>query len=159
MTVTVVNGTTFGYFVTVPVDDKEVEGLIHISELSWDKVEEIAGMYKPGEKLEAVVLGFDKDSRRIDLSIKRLTADPFEQIKEKYPVDTKVQGTVAKLEDGNVHLELEGGVAGIIKKEKVPPTTTYEVGSSVNATVSSHDARRRRIELVPVLLEKPLMYR
>lgn len=161
--VTVVNGTNFGFFVTTPVtiDEKEqlLEGLIHISELTWDKVEEITGMYKVGQTFEASVLGFDKDSKRVDFSVKRLTSDPFEKVKEQFPVDTKVQGTVTKLEDGNVYLELEDGVHGIVKKEKVPPTTTYEVGSKVNATVISHDGRRRRIELSPVLLEKPLMYR
>lgn len=164
VTATVTNGTNFGYFVTfsVTVDGKEqpLEGLIHISELSWDKVEDISGLYKGGEKLEAVVVGVDKDSRRVDLSIKRLSADPFEKLKEQFPVDKKVQGTVTKVEDGNVYLSLdEEGTEGLIKKEKVPPTATYAVGSTISATVASHDARRRRIELVPVLLEKPLMYR
>jgi small subunit ribosomal protein S1 len=166
---TISNIASFGLFVTIaPFADqpeKLMDGLIHISEVSWNKVDDLTSLYKVGQTIEASVLGFDKDSRRVDLSIKRLSADPFEELKEQFPVDKKVQGTVARTEDGNIYVDLgpstDSGqvVEGMIRKEKVPPTTTYAVGSTINATVSSLDARRRRIELVPVLLEKPLMYR
>lgn len=160
---TISNIASFGLFVTVaPFADRSeklMDGLIHISEVSWDKVDDLASLFKVGQTVEAVVLGLDKDARRVDLSIKRLSADPFEKLKEQFPVDKKVQGTVTKVEDGNVSVNLGDGVEGMIRKEKVPPTTKYEVGQTINATVSALDARRRRIELVPVLLEKPLMYR
>lgn len=156
---TIVNGTNFGYFVTVSVNGQELEGLIHISELAWEKVEDIAGLYQVGDEVEAVILGVDKDSRRVDLSVKRLTQDPFEKIKEQYPLDTKVTGRVTKIEDGNVYLTLDDGVEALMKKEKVPANTTYTTDQTVSATVTSHDSRRRRLEVVPVLLEKPLMYR
>ena len=116
-------------------------------------------LYKQGDEVEAVVIGTDKDARRIDLSLKRLTADPFEKMKEQYPLEKQVSATVTKTEDGNVYLTIGDDVEGIIKKEKVPPTTAYAAGQIVTATVTSHDQRRRRIELTPVLKEKPLMYR
>lgn len=151
--------TNFGYFVLLHAGDKTIDGLIHISEVSWERSDDALSLYKVGDEVEAVVIGVDRDARRIDLSLKRLTADPFEKMKEQYPLEKQVSGTVTKTEDGNVYLNLGEGVEGLIKKEKVPPTTTYEVGQTVTATVSSHDQRRRRIELTPVLKEKPLMYR
>lgn len=153
----------FGLFVTLHPftddQDRSVDGLIHISELAWERTEDIASLFTAGTVVEASVLGFDKDARRVDLSLKRLTLDPFEKLKEAYPVDKKVQGRVVRVEGGNIFVSLGEGVEGMIKKEKVPPTVTYSVDSIVNATVSSLDTRRRRIELVPVLLEKPIGYR
>ena len=162
ITTKVLQVTNFGVFVALPTKDEKqsaIDGLIHISEVSWEKVDDLAGKFQPGQEIEAVIIGIDKDAKRIDLSIKRLTADPFEKIKEQFPLEKKVDGKVVKVDDGNVILDLGDGIEGMIRKEKVPPATTYADGQAVTATVSAHDARRRRIELTPVLKEKPLMYR
>lgn len=153
--------TNFGYFVLLHPSsgDRTVDGLIHISEVSWERSDDNLTLYKMGDEVEAVVISIDRDARRIDLSLKKLTIDPFVSLKENFPVDKKVQGAVRNLDGGNVTLELGEGVEGVIKKEKVPPTTTYAIGQVVDATVISHDPRRRRIELTPILKEKPLMYR
>lgn len=154
--------TTFGIFVSLPAkDDKHssADGLIHISEVSWEKVEDLSGMFVPGQNIEAVIIGIDKEAKRIELSIKRLTSDPFEKLKEQFPLEKKVDGSVLRVEDGNIIIDLGDGVEGVIRKEKVPPTTTYAEGQTVSATVSAHDTRKRRIELSPILKEKPLMYR
>jgi len=153
------SATNFGYFVLLHAGEKTLDGLIHISEVSWERSDDALSLYKQGDEVEAVVIGTDKDARRIDLSLKRLTADPFEKMKEQYPLEKQVSATVTKTEDGNVYLTIGDDVEGIIKKEKVPPTTAYAAGQIVTATVTSHDQRRRRIELTPVLKEKPLMYR
>lgn len=153
------SATNFGYFVLLHKGNKTIDGLIHISEVAWERSDDALSLYKAGDEVDAVVIGSDRDARRIDLSLKRLTADPFEKMKEQYPLEKQVSGTVTKTEDGNIFLVLDGGVEGLIKKEKVPPTTTYSVDQTVTATVTSHDQRRRRIELTPVLKEKPLMYR
>ncbi len=158
----IVNVTNFGLFATVPVDMKDVkemDGLIHISEVSWDKVTDLSSMFLVGQKIEAVVIGVDKDAGRLDLSIKQQTIDPFAAIAQKYPVDTKVKGTVIAVDDGNVTVDLGESVEAVIRKEKIPPTMSFKVGDSVNATVSEVDSRRRRLSLVPVLLEKPIGYR
>ena len=114
--------------------------------------------------IEAVVVRFDEENKRVNLSIKRLTADPFEALMEAYPVDKKVSGEVTKVEESGVTILLEGTkemneVEAFIKKEKIPPTTIYTVGQAITVTVSEFDKRKHRIIVVPVLLEKPLMYR
>lgn len=159
----IVNVTNFGLFVTVPVKDvpgvEQIDGLVHISEVNWEKVTDLSSMFTVGENVEVIVIGADTEAKRIDFSIKQLSKDPFTELAEKFPVDKKVSGTVTKLVDGNVHLDLGDEVEGIIRKEKVPPTTSYNVGDKVNAVVSEVDMRRRRLTLVPVLLDKPIGYR
>lgn len=160
VTVTVLNTTPFGLFVSFPTKSKEgVEGFIHISEVAWDKVSDLSSLFTPGESLEAVITRFDSETKKINFSIKRLTQDPFEELMAQYPVDKKVTGTVAKVEDAGVIITLSDDVEGIIRKEKIPPTVTFTAGQSVTATVSEHDKKRHRIILVPVLLEKPIGYR
>jgi len=165
VSVTVTNVTPFGIFVALPPtkakEGSELEGFIHISEASWDKVEDIIGTYTPGQKIEAVLTRFDAETKRVSLSIKRLTADPFEELMEKFPVDKKVNGTVVRFEDGDVVVALteDESVEGVIRKDKILPTTTYTVGQQVNVTVADYDKRKHRITVAPVLLEKPMGYR
>ncbi len=161
--VTVANVAPFGVFVVLTAKDGEktlrLDGLIHISEISWDKVADISQLFTQGQIIQAVVIGIDRDGRRIDLSIKRLSADPFEQMIKQFPVDKKVTGIVKEISGGNIHIDLGDGAVGIIRKEKIPPTVTYVIEDSVNVTISEVDIRRHRILLTPVLLEKPIGYR
>lgn len=160
VTATVTNVSSFGVFATVDINGQALEGFIHISEVSWDKVDDLAGMFTSGQEMEAVILRFDNEGRRVNLSIKRLSADPFEKLMEQYPVDKKVSGEVTKVEDAGVTVLLEGTkVEGFIKKEKIPPTVTFTVGQETSVTVAEFDKRRHKIIVVPVLKEKPLMYR
>lgn len=157
---------TFGIFVTVPIEEgKTVDGLIHISEISWDKTEDIAALFTVGQTVETMVIGTDRDGKRLDLSIKRLTADPFEAVFKKYTADQKVTGVVSKVSDSGVTIDIVDEMApnetieGIIRKDKIPPSVKFEVGSTVIATVSEVDTKRHRIMLLPVLKEKPIGYR
>lgn len=154
----------FGIFVTLSVDGAPegisgLDGLIHISEVAWEKTVDLQSQYAVGDPIEAVVIGLDNEARRIDLSMKRLTDDPFTSVVKEFPIDKKLTAPVAKVVAGAVHLTLTGTVEGIIPKEKVPPGTTYTVGQNVSVTVSDIDERRHKIYLSPVLLEKPLGYR
>lgn len=157
--------TPFGLFVSLQTDSKQVEGLIHISEISWEKVEKLDELFTVGQQLQALIIGIDKEAKRVDLSLKRLTEDPFEEIVKKYAVEQKVKGVVSKIIDSGVVVDLDPSVSsgqiaeGFIRKEKIPPTVTYKEGEEITATVSQIDKRRRRIILVPVLLEKPIGYR
>lgn len=161
--VMITNITSFGLFVTVPLKKgkkhKTIDGLIHISEVAWEKTLELTGQFATGETIEASILGFDNDSKRLDLSIKRLSEDPFTVLAKRFPVETRTSGKVTKISGGNIHLDLGEGAEGIIRKEKVPPNVSYEVGQKVNVTVTDLDAKRHRILLSPVLLEKPIGYR
>lgn len=167
ITVTIMNVVPFGVFVSLSVSGMKnssgepltLDGLIHISEISWEKVEDIGTLFVSGQEIRAKIIGFDKNTRRVDLSIKQMTSDPFEELILKYPIDKKVTGIVAKVDDAGVIISFTDGTEGLIKKDKIPPTVSYKEGQSVNLTVSDIDKRRRKIHLVPVLLEKPLMYR
>ncbi|MGH7204206.1 MAG: S1 RNA-binding domain-containing protein [Candidatus Levyibacteriota bacterium] len=161
LNVTITNVTPFGIFVALPQSKtgNEIEGFIHISETSWEKVANMSGTFTPGQEIEAVLTRFDSEARRISLSIKRLTADPFEMLMEKYPVDKKVKGTVTGFENGDVVFSLGDDAEGVLKKDKIPPTTKYEEGQSVNVTIADHDKRKHRLLVSPVLLEKPIGYR
>ncbi len=91
--------------------------------------------------------------------MKQLTDDPFTLLLEKYPVDKKVAGEVTKLDENGVHVALDEGIEGLIRKDKIPPTVSFSKGQKINATVSEIDKRRRKIYLLPVLLDKPIGYR
>lgn len=157
---TISNIAPFGIFLSLTLADGSViEGFVHISELSWEKLATVPEEFKPGEKVKVQVLGFDRETKRVNLSIKSLTKDPFEEKLKAYQADQKVSGSVTKVLSNGVLVRLEDGVEGFIKKEKIPPTVTFSDGSSVNATVVEVDTRRHRVVLVPVLTEKPLMYR
>lgn len=155
--------TPFGIYVALPkVKDakNEIEGFIHISETSWDKVPDLNEMFTTGQELEAVLTKFDSETQRVSLSIKRLTADPFDMLIEKYPIETRVKGTVTGLEAGDVIFTFGNeGIEGVLRKDKIPPTMTYSEGQEVNLTIAEHDKRKHRILVSPVLLEKPMGYR
>ena len=159
----VVSSTTpFGIFLSVKnatQGGEALEGFIHLSELSWDKIETAENYYKVGEKIQAEVLGVDKDAKRVNLSVKRLTIDPFEEASKHFNVDKKVVGTISKISSLGATIDLGDGIEGLIKKEKLPPTSSFAVGDEIEATVSETDTRRHRIILVPVLKEKPIGYR
>lgn len=156
--------TSFGLFVTIPVSENlSIDGLIHISELSWDKISDINTRFKVGEKLEAVIIDIDFENRRIELSLKQLIEDPFEKIAKEFPLDKKVKGTIREITDEGITVDLgliDGQSAeGFIKSEKIPPNTQYEKGQTIQVMITQLDSKKRKIMLVPVLLEKPIGYR
>jgi len=158
--------TPFGIFVSIPVKDRGEEafldGFIHISEIAWERVSDLSGMFSVGQSIQAIVLSVDTTSKRIDLSIKKLTQDPYEDILKQYVIDQKVMGIVTKVADSGVTIDLgvEGQqVEGFVRKEKIPPTVNFEVGQKVTMTISQVDTKKHRVYLTPILLEKPLTYR
>lgn len=154
------NVAPFGVFLSIPVDDKKLaEGFIHISEVSWENVENLNDLYKIGDKITGVLIGFDKESRRVNLSIKRLSADPFEKKLDEFTIDRKIKAKVVKIISSGVLLDIGENITGLIKKEKIPVKTTYKEGQEVDVTVSNVDKRRHRVEVVPVLIAKPIGYR
>ena len=116
-------------------------------------------MFTIGDPLKVVIIGLDKQSRRVNLSLKRLLTDPFEETAKKYTLEQKIEATVSKSTSTGLVLDLGDGIEGFIRKEKIPPTVKYEVGQKMKATISEIDKNRRRIILTPVLLEKPIGYK
>ena len=157
---TVVSITPFGMFLSVRLEDgNSMEGFIHISEVAWGEVPQVLGTFEIGDSVEAQVLGFDQESRRVNLSIKRLTVDPIEKRLDEFAVDKKLKAKVVRNIASGVLLDLGEGISGIIKKEKVPPEMTFTEGAAVEVLVSEIDKKRHRVVVVPVLREKPIGYR
>lgn len=156
---TITNIASFGIFATIDVDGKSVDGFIHISEISWDKINNIEDQFNIGDTIDAIIIGFDNNTRRVNLSLKILTDDPFERlVKEKFPLDARLRAKVSRVVSSGIIFELDG-LEGMIKIESVPIGTSYKVGDEVEVVISKIDKKKRRILLTPVLLEKPMGYR
>jgi len=153
----------FGFFAKVNVSEKRkpvtLEGLVHISEISWEKVEDPAKFYRVGDRVKVKVLGVDKKGGKLNLSIKQLFPDPWEDIEEKYPVDSKVKGTVVRLAPFGVFINLEPGIEGLVHISKIPAEKSFKVGEKVDCFVEFLDKENRRLSLGLVLKEKPVGYK
>jgi len=150
----------FGIFVRVEIEDGMVlEGLVHISEISWEKVDNLNKLYNVGDKVEVKVLEIDKDSGKLNLSIKQLTPDPWLDLVKKYPKDKKVKGKVTKLTSFGAFVQLEEGVEGLVHISKIPADISMDVGNQVDVYVESVDEEKRRMSLGLVLKEKPVGYK
>ena len=133
------------------IDIDGVEGLVFISDTSWEKVEDLSQQFSTGQELEVLVIGVDEELGRLNLSIKQLSEDPFAKLAEKYPVDEVVKATVAAVTETGVAFKLDGGIEGFMSTSKMDPDTQYEAGKSITVLVDSVDANRRRINLAPFI--------
>lgn len=131
------------------VDVSGVEGLVFISDASWEKIEDLSKIYKVGQQLSVMVIGSDQDLGRLNLSIKQLAEDPFSKLVEKYPTDEVVKAEVISVLDDGVMFKLEEGVEGLLPISKMEPGVNYEVGKSMNVLIDSVDPKRRKINLAP----------
>lgn len=149
----------FGFFVKIKSDGVGLEGLVHISEISWQRVEDPKEFYKVGDKVKVKVLAKDKTTGKLNLSIKQLKTDPWEKIEKKYPADTKVKGKVVRLAPFGAFVDLEEGIEGLIHISKIPAEKSLKVGDKVDCYVESIDQEGRRMSLGLVLKEKPVGYK
>lgn len=148
----VVNILPYGVFVEL---EKGVEGLIHISELSWTKkVNNPSEVFAIGDMVEAQVLTIDKDSRKIALSIKQLESNPWLDAEGKFPVGTKIQGKVKNFAKYGVFVELDSNLEGMIHvsdlswtKRITNPQDILKKGQKVDVVVLSVDSTNQRIAL------------
>lgn len=138
--------TPFAAFVKFyPEPDEGLEGMIHVSELSWEKVAEATRAVAPGDKLKVQVIEINPDDGRIMLSHRRTLPNPWEKIAEKYPVGTKVKGKITKITDFGAFLELEKGVEGLIHITET--TGPVAEGDEVEARVLEIDPKNQKIAL------------
>ena len=145
------NITDFGIFVGV---DEGIDGLVHISDLSWTKrIKHPSEAYKKGDLVKAVVLNIDRENERFSLGLKQLSADPWETVPARYARGTIVKGKVTSVTDFGIFIELEEGIEGLIhvselSKEKIDsPKDFAEVGSELEAGVLQVDTVDRKIAL------------
>lgn len=155
----------FGLFITVevPVDEGKsighVEGLVHISEISWEKVTHPKDFNAVGDKIKVRVLGVDEKTGKLNLSIKKLSDDPWKVIADKYQVGTTVEGTVSRIEAFGAFINVEPGIDGLIHSSKLDPDHQLSRGDKVTVNVESVDPDQRRMSLSLVLTEVPIGYK
>lgn len=147
----------FGIFVKIMVDKEPAEGLIHISEISWLKVDDLSKLYKLGDKLKAKVISLEDN--RLQFSLKQLLPDPWDDLEVRYPLEKGLAGKVIKLASFGALVEIEPGVEGLLHISKIPPEFSINEGDKVDVFIDSIDKKTRRISLGLVLKEKPLEYK
>ncbi|HXJ18057.1 MAG TPA: 30S ribosomal protein S1 [Candidatus Polarisedimenticolia bacterium] len=148
----VVGVTDYGAFVQI---EPGVEGLVHVSEMSWSKhAKHPSKIVKVGDEVEVVVLEVKTDQRRISLGLKQTMPDPWEAAAEKYPVGTIVNGRVRNLADFGAFVEIEEGMEGLIHISDVSwterikhPSEKFKKGDAVEAKVLKVDSANRRLSL------------
>ena len=151
----------FGLFVKITPKKGKVslEGLVHISEISWVKVDDPSKFYKQGDKVEVKALAVDKKSGKLNLSIKQLLADPWDKIEKEYPADKKVKGEIVRLAPFGAFVNLAPGIEGLIHISKIPAEKSINPGDKVDCYIESVDKDHRRLSLGLVLKEKPVGYK
>ncbi|BCS54464.1 30S ribosomal protein S1 [Geobacter sp. SVR] len=144
------NVTEYGAF----VDLGGVDGLLHVSDLSWGRVGKPADVLKPGQAITAKVLKFDRTKGKISLGVKQTLSDPWLTVPEKYPVESRIKGRVVSLMEYGAFVELEPGVEGLIHVSEMSWTKRVRrasdilnVGDEVEAVVLGLDMGNRKISL------------
>ena len=147
---TVKNITEYGVF----VDLGGLDGLLHITDISWGRVKHPSELYSVGDKIQVKVLHLDLEKERVSLGVKQLVPDPWTTAAEKYPVGSRVNGKVVSLTDYGAFVELEEGIEGLIHVSEMSwtrkvrhPSKVVSVGEMVDAVVLDIKPDNRRISL------------
>ena len=145
----VTNLTSFGAF----VDLGGVEGLIHISELSWDRVRDPGDVLSPGQSVEVSVLGVNPDEGRVALSLKRLRPNPWMEVDSRYQVGQLLEGTVTNVVSFGAFVRIEEGVEGLVHISELAegnlfhPRNVVREGDCVRVQVLNVDPGKQRLGL------------
>ena len=148
----IVNVVDFGIFVKV---HDEIDGMVHISDLSWDESEctKMLQNYKKGDKLTVKILDINIEKERISLGIKQLNKDPVQEYLEKHPIKSKVSGKIINIDDKGLTIKLEENLNGFIKKSNLSKEKTeqkidrYAIDESIDSMIISIDSKTRSINL------------
>ena len=142
--------TSFGAF----IDLGGVEGLLHISDMSWGKIGHPSDLFESGQEVEVVILGFNEKDERISLGYKQLTEDPWTNIRDKYAAGQKIKGRVVSLTDFGAFVELEKGVEGLVhvsdlswSRKLIHPKKLLSIGEEVVVSVLDINPETKRISL------------
>lgn len=151
----VVNGvvkniTDYGVF----IDLGGIDGLLHITDISWGRVNHPSELFQVGDEIDVVVLQFNQEEEKVSLGLKQKTPDPWETVAEKYPVGSRVSGKVVSITDYGAFVELETGIEGLVHisemswtKRVKHPSKVVSMGDIVEAIVLDLDVENRRISL------------
>jgi small subunit ribosomal protein S1 len=151
------NITDYGVF----VDLGGVDGLLHITDVSWGRVNHPSEYFNVGDEIEVVVLKFDPTAERVSLGYKQKSQDPWTDVVQRYPLGSKVHGRVVSLTDYGAFIELEEGVEGLIHVSEMSwtkkvrnPSKLLAMGTEVDAVVTDVNVQNRRISLSLKALEQ-----
>ncbi|MEK7704107.1 MAG: 30S ribosomal protein S1, partial [Myxococcota bacterium] len=144
------NLTDYGAF----VDLGGIDGLLHITDMSWGRINHPSEMFNIGDEINVKVLKYDAETERVSLGYKQITEDPWASAAEKYPVGKRVQGKVVSLTDYGAFIELEKGIEGLVHVSEMSwtkrvkhPSKLVNVGDGVDALVLDIDIPQKRISL------------
>src|SRR2546422_3771867 len=144
------NVTEYGAF----VDLGGIDGLLHLTDLSWGRVKHPSDVVKPEQEVDVIILKFDKEKQRVSLGMKQLMADPWVGAAEKYPAGGKVKGKIVGVVDYGVVVELEQGIEGLVhvsemhwEKQMQDPSEGAKVGEEVDVVVLDIKPSDRRVSL------------
>ncbi len=147
---TVKNITDYGAF----IDLGGIDGLLHITDMSWGRINHPGDVLKVGDEIEVKVLKFDQDKERVSLGLKQIQPDPWEDVEGRYPIESKWSGKVVSITDYGVFVELEKGVEGLVHisemtwtKKPRHPSKLVQVGEDVDVMVLNVDKEQKRISL------------
>jgi small subunit ribosomal protein S1 len=159
ITGTVSNVTDFGVFVQLIPG---VDGLVHISDLSWtEHIDHPSSLYKKGDTVKAVILGIDQANKKISLGIKQLTQDPWEAIKDQYPVGSIVEGEISRITNFGAFVKLPSGIEGLVHISELSDQNVdkvediLKVGEKRQFRVISVNKEDRKLGLSLKLEERP----
>ena len=144
------NITEYGVF----IDLGGLDGLLHITDMSWKRIRHPREMVHLGDELQLKVLSFDKEEKKVSLGLKQLVPDPWTNISEKYPEGLKLTGKVTNLVDYGAFVELEPGVEGLVHISEMSwtrklrhPSQMVRAGDEVDVVILGVDVDRKRISL------------
>lgn len=147
---TVKNLTEYGAF----VDIGGIDGLLHVTDMSWGRLQHPGEMFKVGDHVQAKILKLDKEKEKVSLGFKQLLPDPWSTVIEMYPVNSRVKGKVSSVTDYGVFVELEPGVEGLVhvseiswSKRAANPKKMFRKGDEVEVQVLGVDTQEKRISL------------
>lgn len=144
------NITEYGAF----IDLGGIDGLLHVTDMSWGRISHPSALFTIGDRLQVIILKYDKETGRVSLGVKQKTSDPWKNVLDKYPVGSKVDGKVVNLADYGAFIELEEGVEGLIHISEMSwghevrhPSKIVSVGDRVEIVVLKVDQESRKISL------------
>ncbi len=160
---TITGVVPFGAFgklkVTKEGVEHDIEGLIHISEIAWEKVEDPGQYIKVGDSVKVKVIGVDPSTGKLTLSLKQLLPDPWEHVLDMFEKDSQVKGTVSRVTPYGIFITLSPGIEGLIHISKVSPGEEPKVGDEITCLIEDIKPDQRKISLSMALTEKPMGYR
>jgi small subunit ribosomal protein S1 len=144
------NITDYGAF----VDLGRIDGLLHITDISWSKINHPSEMLSIGQHIQVQIIKYDEDNRRVSLGMKQLTPNPWQGIDKKYPVNTKMKGQVTNITDYGIFIELEPGIEGLVHVSELNwispnthPKNIVKEGEELEFIVLEVDVEKHRISL------------